>query len=219
MNNISMNRGFCGSITYMATNWTGLRFGKLVFVGKDPDNPKKWIVQCDCGNRKSMWAGNAKNPRNKGCGCSRKGQVRHGMTGTRTHRIWIGMLSRCHPVYGFARYGKVGIRVCDRWAVFENFVEDMGLCPSETHTIDRLNPEGHYQPGNCRWATRKEQCENRRFRDQRGEKNPRATLTNADAVAIRETYARGGLSQRQVGLMFKVSQAAISRIVRRKSYV
>lgn len=62
----------------------------------------------------------------------------------------------------YSRYGGRGIRVCDRWQVFEDFLEDMGEAPTDQHTVDRENPDGNYEPGNCKWATTQEQLETRR---------------------------------------------------------
>jgi len=88
----------------------------------------------------------------------------HGMTGTPTYTSWAEMKQRCYnpndPFFG--RYGGRGIAVCDRWRnSFEAFLEDMGVRPCGT-TIDRVNNDEHYSPGNCRWATHKEQARHRR---------------------------------------------------------
>lgn len=73
------------------------------------------------------------------------------------------MLARCHNCKSnrFYRYGGRGITVCERWNKFSNFLEDMGLKPSVKHSIDRINNDGNYEPGNCRWATALEQRHNR----------------------------------------------------------
>lgn len=89
----------------------------------------------------------------------------HGMSRTRTYSIWAGIIKRCtnHKSTDYAEYGGSGIQVCDRWRnSFEAFYEDMGPCPSTEHSIDRINNDGNYTTGNCRWATRKEQQLNKR---------------------------------------------------------
>jgi len=74
------------------------------------------------------------------------------------------MLARCHytNAINYHRYGGRGVTVCDRWLKFGNFLADMGRKPSPKHSIDRTDNEGNYEPGNCRWATAKEQCRNTR---------------------------------------------------------
>jgi hypothetical protein len=87
----------------------------------------------------------------------------HGKSGSPEHRIWLAMRSRCRPVSegGHERYGGRGISVCERWAgLFDSFLEDMGERPSDKHSIDRIDNDGDYEPGNCRWATSAEQSRN-----------------------------------------------------------
>lgn len=86
-----------------------------------------------------------------------------GIGQSRTYRIWSGMKSRCtNPrmrIYKY--YGGKGVKVCDRWQSFTNFLTDMGECPSPSHTIDRIDGNGDYEPGNCRWITLQKQQRNR----------------------------------------------------------
>lgn len=86
----------------------------------------------------------------------------HGKTGTYVHRIWLGLFDRCErpTATGYQWYGGRGIRVADCWRSFEVFLADMGEPPTRQHTLDRIDSAGHYEPGNCRWATRKEQMRN-----------------------------------------------------------
>lgn len=145
----------------------GQRFGRLLAVERIRDtNVTYYRCVCDCGKVKFVQHVNLRIA--KSCGCYRTEllrtvNIRHGMKKTPTWRSWNAMRYRCRNEKSrdYSRYGGRGIVICDRWDVFENFLADMGERPDGT-TLDRQNVNGHYEPGNCRWATPVEQSNNKR---------------------------------------------------------
>lgn len=145
-------------------DYSGMRFGFLVVVRRMPSRLRfgaQWLCRCDCGKEKVIHAKNFVNGHVIGCGC-RMGGLKHGLSFTKTHRAWSSMKSRCtNPrVSSYKRYGGRGISVCERWSSFEVFLHDMGQAPAGM-TLERKNNDGNYEPSNCKWATPKEQHNNR----------------------------------------------------------
>lgn len=102
----------------------------------------------------------------------------------------------------YARYGGRGIRVCERWASFENFLADMGERPSPSHSIDRINNDGDYEPGNCRWATMAQQSFNRRTNK----------LEQHEPAQIAWLYGLG-FKQKEIAGFFGITDVYVSKIV------
>jgi hypothetical protein len=149
---------------------TGVRFGSLVaqwpsgFQGKHT----AWLCLCDCGTLKLVIRGNLVNGSTTNCGCSHHlVTTTHGQSYSREYKSWMAMKSRCtNPrLRAWKWYGGRGISVCERWMnSFENFLADMGIRPLGK-SLDRYpNRNGNYEPGNCRWATQRQQVANQRKR-------------------------------------------------------
>lgn len=153
---------------------TGRRFGALVAmerIGSSPLNGNAiWSLVCDCGRQCSVDGYSVRSGKVTTCqACaaerSRVASVTHGMSGSREFATWTDIQTRCLNANstGFKNYGGRGIKVCERWRTsFDAFLADMGPRPSSRHSIERDDVDGHYEPGNCRWATAAEQARNKR---------------------------------------------------------
>lgn len=148
---------------------TGRRFGRLV-VQRQAENAKsggiRWECLCDCGNRTAVFR-SALGRHTNSCGClmaeNRKSvNVTHGMSGSAEYVAFSSMRDRCENQNdpAWPRYGGRGIQV--KFRSLEEFVAHLGKRPTPEHSVDRINNDGHYEPGNVRWATRQEQRNNRR---------------------------------------------------------
>lgn len=158
-----------GPVTAM-DDFIGKKFNALTVIG--PTNMRQgnavlWHCVCECGNDvfRPKWFIQNKL---KSCGCKTKqilsdAHKRHGETDTPTWRSWKSMHERCYMLAhkSFSQYGGRGIIVCDRWHTYENFRADMGVRPNGS-TLGRIDNDGIYEPGNCRWETPKQQARNRR---------------------------------------------------------
>jgi len=170
---------------------TGKKFGRLTVIAEESLRKKigykKWICKCDCGKYITTQTRYLTSGDTKSCGCllsdtSKKyySQLNktHGMSHSKLHVKWQGMRDRCYRenTNGYENYGGRGIKVCDEWKKdFNNFYKwaiETGY--KEGMTIDRIDVNGNYEPSNCRWATHKEQSNNKRnshFIEYKGERH------------------------------------------------
>lgn len=145
---------------------TGRRFGRWEVMarrGNDNYRNARWLCRCDCGIQSLVSSDALRSGQSKSCGCIVKTQM--GDSGSPEYAAWGAMIRRCHNPSDphFVNYGARGICVCDEWrGSYAAFLAHVGRRPSELHSIDRVNNDGNYEPGNMRWATRSQQNSNTR---------------------------------------------------------
>jgi hypothetical protein len=183
---------------------TGRRFGYLTVIKRRGSRGSfaAWECRCDCGVMKVVGGRELRIGHTKSCGCFRrafstKKNRKHGRFGTPIYRSWASMVYRCtNPSSScYHNYGGRGINVCSRWRSFENFLADMGERP-RGRSLERIDNDGNYEPGNCRWATAGEQA------------------TNQRRVRLLET-SHGMLSKTQIAKIAGVTPCCIKHRIRR----
>lgn len=181
---------------------TGKAYGRLVvtgYAGRWIHWKSCWHVDCSCG-KSFITVGNLlKMDRVKSCGCLARDilsarSVTHGQARRGNHHklycVWVGMRSRCSDPtsQSYPAYGGRGIKVCSSWeASFDRFLSDMGDRPSLKHSIDRIDNNGNYEPGNCRWVTREVQVKNKR--------NNRFVEINGERMIVADWSRKTGVHQ------------------------
>lgn len=151
----------------------GEKYGRIEIISFDKriNRTYYWNCKCECGNVKSIRSTNLTSKKTNSCGClgkeSRaKSNTKHGHSFVGKHsteyNIWTSMTQRCTNIKNdnYPNYGAKGIKICERWIKFENFLEDMGQRPSKKYTLDRIDTKGNYELINCRWATSLQQNNN-----------------------------------------------------------
>lgn len=162
-------------------NLIGRRFGRLVVLAEMSERGSwgkiMWECLCDCGGANILATTTLNSGLVKSCGCIKREldleRTRtHGMSKTLIYDVYNSMKARCYNTANaaYSYYGGSGVKVCDRWLEgngvgFLNFVEDMGEKPSPTFSVDRIDPDGDYSPGNCRWASKHTQAVNQRLKE------------------------------------------------------
>lgn len=152
---------------------TGDTFGSWTIVGeacRTPCGRRRFTCKCACGSTRDTNLVHLVSGRSRDCGCGRKAtlsmvKATHRMVGTPTHQSWRAMVQRCRNVNhaSYKNYGGRGISICPYWREFDNFFTSMGARPLGK-TLDRIENNGNYEPGNCRWATPIQQARNKRKR-------------------------------------------------------
>ncbi len=203
------------TISKLTIKIKGKRFGRLIAIRETSVVKRKyfaWLFLCDCGKKKKLFPHDVIQGITKSCGClardlSRKRNKTHGMSNTPTWVSWRGMRKRCleKGYHAYPRYGGRGIKICDRWNSFENFLADMGERPPGT-TLDRIDVNGNYEPGNCRWADWVTQAKNRRKRNvysERVNKNSVLFTLNNESKTVAHWSRKTGIAYHRIWARIK----------------
>lgn len=199
----------------------GKKFGRLTVVDFSHTNKHKqsmWKCKCECGKEIIATGIHLSNGHTKSCGCLKKDVLQsrktHGMRNTRLYRIWLGMKSRCtiKTTTSFRHYGGRGITICDEWMNdFQSFYDwAMANGYSENLTIDRIDPNGNYEPSNCRWVTTKVQANNKRTNAK--------ILFNGETKTIKEVSEISGINYQTLFSRYKAGKS-LNEIVSKKGAV
>lgn len=190
----------------------GKRFGKLLVVEQAESSSSgqaRWVCKCDCGNTTITLGHSLRSGRTLSCGCTRNEKIAnlrktHGESNTRLFKIWMCIKHRCNrkTASDYNLYGGRGISICDEWlndyAAFRDWSIANGY--SDNLSLDRIDPNGNYEPSNCRWADAYTQAENRRnahiveYHGETGALDPMCRKLNINSKTVRTRMSHFGIS-------------------------
>ena len=196
----------------------GSRFGRLVVISSAPGKhgKRRWVSACDCGGQTTSYESGLLSGRSRSCGClrlelpiarNRIGPIlaAHNRSRTSEYAIWAGMKQRClNPNNSrWSAYGGRGITICDQWVdSFETFLADVGPRPSMAHTLDRIDNDGPYAPGNVRWSSASEQQLNTR-------RPERMIEIDGETRSIKEWASKAGIGK--TAILYRLSRGYSGR--------
>lgn len=187
---------------------------KILSIGGIKSRSRMVNCVCDCGAKKQVRLSALEQGKSVSCGCYQKENMskiktKHGMEKSKTYRVWAAMKKRCKNPNSkwFHRYGGRGIKVCERWHRFENFLSDMGEQPKGLD-LDRIDNNGGYSPENCRWTTRKINVRN----------STTAKLDIDDVMIIKSLIKNTDKSMSLIGRLFGVHRRTITDIRLNKTW-
>lgn len=187
-----------------AIDLAGKKFGRLTVnscAGSNRHNKVLWNCRCECGKETRVVGADMRAGKILSCGClhreicsrvCKRSMTKHGLSRSSEYFIWFGMHARCaNPSHiSYKSYGAKGVKVCDRWNDFMAFYSDMGRRPTPTHSLERKDRDGPYEPGNVVWADKIEQANNRstnRIVDYRGESMTVAQAMRAAGAGVKKS--------------------------------
>lgn len=189
------------------------RFGSLVVLGDYKPGDGRlvlatWLCKCDCGNTARVASVSLRSGNTKSCGCrckvKNKTKEKHGDCRSVEYSTWSGMKSRCdnpNTIF-YPLYGGRGITYSDDWRSYKKFLEDMGRRPGDGYSLDRIDGNGNYEAGNCRWATAAEQS-----------RNLSHTKLDEESVSIIKTlFKYSDLTSGDIASIFGVAESTIGNI-------